>query len=684
MVRHDRSALALCLVALCACLGSGGSGDPVDPPPPPPPPPAPPTGLTLVPGSWWGHFDVAWSPPAAGTYDAWEFEAADDDGPFEAIESTIPTWETSGYLDAQGTAEAAWIHLRLRARRGTLASEWSNVASAQQRLRDPTWIHVTPTYAPPGTTAVRAPVLVSWDCPSGIGPDVVLERAEQPTWPNVPLWQVLVTLPGCPTSYADAAVVDGGSYLYRVTFSAGGLLSRTVTSNASIPLDVLAPGDVAVSLIVPDGGGDPTGFRVSWTSLSATADRVTVANDGWDLGTVAASAGAFDDLVWPQWPGGKYRVRAWRDGYSAGAGVSPWVAAPGFTLTGAISLASGTVAVPAGGRYARDPDGGVHVFENRWSSGIVMYRPTAGGWDEHATTGDAWPIDPVLDVDPDGHPHAMFVLVRPCCVETPAVVRHVWHDGTSWQEEDLTLEPSASDFAFAAGPGGAVDLVYCRVSNGTVETVDAAKSGGAWSSSVLPTPAVLQSHSRLDAGPDGTVFLLVGDGSGGDPLLLVRPPGGSWTVETVSGAGAIAPDAYYDPGAWIAAGSDGNAALFFERFDWQADRQEFWYVRRDGTGTKPPALIASGPNDHLAARAASAAVAPDGSRTLFLVDLTDASSARHSELFVRGASGGFRRMRIGPWGRPQLSLDAAGKAAVLVTGSGSTGTTIELPTLVEP
>lgn len=662
-MKHVRvRALALALVVCAWSCSRSPASHVTTPPPPPPEPPSAPTSLTLDPTAFWGRYDVAWAAPP-GVISGYEMEGRVDDGPFDKMhEGLLPAWQTSGWVDAWDVPELAWIHLRIRAVRDGLVSEWSNVASVRQGLKAP--IQIQAETSGDGPAIAAAPVVVSWVLPSpALTADIVLERAEG--WVAGPVWAPIPGLAPGQTSYSDHDVEDGRSYQYRLHRTADGVTSPTVASNPTSYLAVLAPTEPAVSLLTPDLATEPVGFHVTWTNRSATADLATIERQtvldmySFTIGT-AGVAGPYDDLQWPQWPGARYRIWAFRTNTTAQSGVSDWIAAPGFTLSGALVLDASTVVVPAGEGFAQDGAGRIHVLRPRTFGGSVpsILRSIDGGWETHALEGEIGVIvAPGITLDPDGHPHVAYSLVHPFQAET-YTVRHAWYDGAAWQSADLELQVNETATAFGAGPSGAAHLIYTRPSSGTTTLVYAEWRGGACTQSVLPAVGFYSAPTALQVEADGTLVLAVPALDGLGFAVAVRPPGGTWAIEHVPD---VAP---FSGRSWFAAGDGGRAAIVFQRI--AADQVQFWSVRRDGSASySPAALVATGPfvgREHRA----ELALTPEGARSIFVVDLADDAGAQHTEIFVRGATGGWHRMRIGPLGvHPRPSFAPDGKVRIL-------------------
>jgi hypothetical protein len=188
--------------------------------------------------------------------------------------------------------------------------------------------------------------------------------------------------------------------------------------------------------------------------------------------------------------------------------------------------------------------------------------------------------------------------------------------------------------------------------------VHAERRDGAWTHTVLPAGSFYSEPKTLRVGADGTLVLGIPAGNGSAFAVAVRPQGGTWTLEE-------APEVTMFSDIWFAAGDGGRATIMFERSVW--GQLQYWSVRRDAAGGySPAALVATGPEVVL--RRAAMALAPDGARSMFVVALADDAGVQHEELFVRGATGGWRRMRIGPWEwfvQPKPSFAANGKAFIL-------------------
>lgn len=666
------------LFALALALAAGGCRSstrsveyPPPPPPPPPAAPAAPTGLSLV-ETGWGRYDIAWKAPP-GVIDGYELHGRVDDAPFEKThDGLFPASSTSGLLTAFDAPELARIDLRIRAVAGALFSEWSNVASVRQGLQAPVQIDAVPVDA--GGGQYLAPLSVRWSLPPGTpAADLLLERAE--AWVSNPAWVAIPGVEPGQTTLADGAVEDGRSYQYRLRRLAGGVESAAVTSNPSTALSLLAPAGVSVTLL-------PAGFRVSWTNRSASADEVVVGRRmSWEpystsVGSTAPS-GPFDDLEWPQWPGGRYQLHAYRNGFSQSLQTAP-APAPRFALQGPVTLDGSNVVVPTGKTYLQDGAGAVHVLRSAlFGAPPAVLRPEGGGWDTHLLVD---PVGGLLDaffaLDPEGRPHVSWTPPVDFGAVT-AAVRHEWWDGSAWQLSELEVPTRLSAVLFAAGPAGAAHLALVRQSAGPAELLHEEWRDGAWTETALPIPGFVFQATALLAAADGTLLLGLREFSGSRSAVALRPPGGSWTLEEVPGADGLGFD-----GPWFALGDGGVATVVFERMAGLELRLSS--VRRDGAGVwSAPAPVATGPFIGMMLRGALAMKA-DGSRSLFTFELPDADGMRHHELFVGDASGAWSRMRLGPATVTPLPTFASdGRARILGAAGAMDGGPIELPLFVE-
>ncbi|HEX4386901.1 MAG TPA: hypothetical protein VH083_28300, partial [Myxococcales bacterium] len=530
-----------------AACGSGSAKSTTAAAPVPPPIPA---GLKIE-RIHFQIYAVSWTPqvPPASGYD---LEISIDGAPFYNSDGSGDFVAGTATISTPLSHELSSIVGRLRAVDGTVASDWGDPATATEGVLPGSILAFTTHRS--GLDGDIPPIQVQLHNGSAVATDLRLDRTavvfnRQPT-----NWVTLPPTDASLQSYQDFDVLDGVSYLYRVSYGKNGIFSETSDSLLStFPLDLHPPLSVSASWL-PWSGEHPVTAHVQWVNASATADTLQLLRFGTPLNvSVSPPAQAADDSPpWPFWPNLQYAVRAERLNYlPVDPQVSATVVMPPYALTGAIPLNASAPLLPGATDYLLDPAGDVHALLRDFSNdAATLYRPVNGDWETKALSSVAFLPVPAIALDSEAHPHVAYE-VR-VAAGADRALRHVWHDGSTWLSEDVTLEPGGSVVAFTAGSAGALHALYTRAAGDSVEYVYLDNSSGSWVRTALPAlTGAAPAAVSLTVAQDGTVNVF---SAGASLQLLTREADGTWASESL-------PDVPGRNATWFVAANQGHASV---------------------------------------------------------------------------------------------------------------------------
>ena len=426
------------------------------------------------------HVTLSWT-AAPGLAREYLVEARQVPHAFEALNGSRLGPETIGVIIEfdPATPELLDFEFRVRAEPGGT----SNVVGMHRGLR------------PPGTFWVWASdqpsaMQLQWVNQSAAADAFVLERrsvrldgTESP-WAGIPL-------PFPADRYTDSDLVswrDGARLDYRLAAAHGNERSLWA-SVGTAPSPLGAPLFTEAS---PIAGG----VRLSFANTSAYATELIVeraAQSGFPSAEIArlpVSATQYDDLTATP---GRYRYRLTAHRPTGFPFASDVVERQAFCAPPASwGLDASLVRIPVGSVAARAPSGAFATAGKL--GGYPFDAPFYFAPDTAATTlrpvTGARAFGPGIVVDADGHAHVVYAD-GPADWTNPISIVHAWHDGASWQTEEIARR--------VLSPGDATQVL------------------------------------RFDLGPDGTLH--ASWQAGPDPsrgLEVARRVGGSWQLENVS------------------------------------------------------------------------------------------------------------------------------------------------------
>lgn len=445
------------------------------------------------------------------------------------------------------------------------------------------------------------------------------------------------------------------------------LLACAGCGRDELPRGLVPPASVTVATTT-------AGHRVSWRRTHDAQSYEVLRIDGVYLGvpvSLPASASSYDDAR-EAWPVTQYQVTAV---YLSEAGVLSKVAAEPvmvqpFSVSGAGHAFDAVAQRGPRGRVAVMDSAGRLDFVDDGSFTDPIPRPavsraTATGEDRHDLAPDfVGFVPPSIVIDGQDHPHSVYIRQGG---GMPCTLVHVWHDGSTWQEENVVVIDIPEHNWFGVAADGTVHVAWVDGAIGPLLQVQhAVKSSGAWSVVAVPAWRGPSQDTRFVVAPDGTAYLLVDARE-----LLMRPPGGDWSEVALPVLSETLADLW---DMWLLA-ADGCAVILYEfirvptptnPYPDDTTYSRIYYVRQSTPGVwQEPELVArrwlTGGQTIL-----DAALTAQCGRAQMVISLPDAigSFTGDTELFVRGDSG-WGGVVLGPrTNNFSLGFSPAGKAWV--------------------
>ncbi|MFO0585592.1 MAG: hypothetical protein U0229_25190 [Anaeromyxobacter sp.] len=466
---------------------------------------APPAGLALTfvpPAELW----LTFSHP--GGADRYELEQREGGGAWHPADAYAQGTEVFRVTLDVTLPERTLLTFRVRALMSGAASAWSELAW-RVPLKQPEQFYAR---YPLGDANLV------WNLGNSVARAVRLERAEPDVLSGVVAsWVDLPVAPGA-MEYVDVTVKERVRYRYRLRAVDG------VDESPTVELDVTPLVKPPVGLTATRVAG---GTALSWTNRSEHATQVIVHSViGQRYVVLPAGATSWLDPIDPPWPLERWFVEANDPEYpgawslSAGAGL-PEVAAGG--------LVGRAAPVPFAYAVARGGDGTFAWSTEQGPSFALELRRSAPGAAARPLAGFA--VRPGIAFDAASHPHA---------IDVSAVVAHVWHDGASWQAEEIEPTPPSVRLAMAVGPGGEVEVLHVEYSHAVQRYVAQlrARTPTGWETANVPVPAGLDPalEGPFALGPGGAAYVAAVPAAPytGPCAVLVRGSAG-WTGETIPG-----------------------------------------------------------------------------------------------------------------------------------------------------
>jgi hypothetical protein len=451
--------------------------------------------------------------------------AADANGLPSTLWSALTSYGSpSGFTDANPSELTSYLYRVTNLAAGVPSAASAPSALIQVPLAPPSYLSA---YASGGPT-----LTVSWSVPYATDRTYLLGRAEaDASGSPTSGWTSLTVPSGYQSGFQDNGGTEGKGYVYRMAISLKGYTTpyRQTTSPALVPLN--APNQLKAT-------AKAGGIDLSWVNQSKAATQVIVRRSSGsittDVATLAPGTTAYSDANLPL---GLYTYVAVA---KAGTLESPSTSVSATTLNpaDALALSSTTLSVLS----ANDASllaSGSWAFAQQSPFGIL------------SNAGDAWTayypdttpqLSPsLIQVDAAGHPHSCY-LIPSTSSPSHSILRHLWHDGTAWQTENLWEGAVANSYGtpnlqFTLDSTGRPQVLmsvggyYCTV--GTMQYVHYA--GGAWKIDSLANAANASLTAAafslsLDAADQPHLLFLLGANA-----VDVQPNGsGGWLAGTLS------------------------------------------------------------------------------------------------------------------------------------------------------
>jgi hypothetical protein len=598
----------------------------------------------------YARFQLSWR--AQGSYQWFEIEAQEGDGPFQPVTDAngapLAWYAPSIVLDVVDAPELQSLAFRVREVLGGALSGWSAVATARVGVLPVTDLTATPGIGPDGKAG--PPITVRWTSPSAIDAEIAVERALDPFASGAfGAWSPIA-------AGRDAAIdvppTDGATYRYRVRRGREGLWSSWVETGTYYP--VLAPIDVRVEAVV-NGDGTATGFRITWRNRSVVADGIAILRTSqWTgpIATLPADATSYVDHF-PAWSSWRYQVEAT-------VGATSWLGAqsdvaepPPFLIPGGPPVEAGSVELPCDDTMLRDGDG-------RWlcrlafaSQPTLLWMDPTGAWEQRTFSSTGAPRL-LLDFDGGGAPHALVThAIEPG-------TQHLWHDGAAWQEEEVPLPgldptqlwntwPRVVGFGVTAAGAPVVLLQRGYQFSETYGVLTRTETG--WSERPIH---IRPEFFWFDLGafavaPDGTAVVFGGAAIQGVAMQCamarMAPDDPDALVETIPGTDGACLDVYY--GMLLGAGTERTAIAYALR----RDTGEFdWFYREHGAdGWRDPELVVTQPASRRVI-VPHGTLSRGGARAALFLSWPNYwyADPQTYKAFARGPRGGWREFTLGP------------------------------------
>lgn len=432
---------------------------------------------------------------------------------------------TTGYTDSSPSELTLYLY-----RVTNLAS---GVPSAASGLSAPLRTPLAPPSYLGAYSSSNQTLYVSWSSSYATDRTYLLARAESDS-AGTPTsgWTPLTVPAGYQSSFQDTTVTEGKAYVYRLALSLNGYTTPYSQTSSPAQVALNAPVQVNATSI-------PRGVGLSWVNKSAVATQVVVRRSSGNTTTDASSlppgTTAYSDANLPL---GTYTYVVVAKAGTLEASSSS-VTATTQNPADALTLTSTSLSVPSANDAAVQP-GGTWAFAEQSPFGIL------------ANAGDAWAAyypdtssqlgTALVQVDASGHPHSVY-LIPSTSTPTHSIVRHLWHDGTAWQTENLWegAIPSSygtPSFQYTLDSTGRPQALL-NTSSAYYPTVGSFRylhyTGGAWqcdavSSAGNASQTVTAYSLSLDAGDQPHLLFLIGT----DAVEDLPNGSGGWTSGTLS------------------------------------------------------------------------------------------------------------------------------------------------------
>lgn len=566
---------------------------------------------------------------------------------------------TTGYTDSNTSELTSYLY-----RVTNLASGVPSAASAPSA---PTRTPLAPPSYLSAYVYSNGSVQLSW----WVGNDCtyLLGRAEaDASGTPTSAWSSLTVPAGRQYSLQDTSVTEGKAYVYRLAYSLNGYTTPYRQTTQPVQLPLSAPVQVQATPKV-------AGVDLAWVNKSTAATQIVIRRSDTqstvDVASLQPGTTAYSDANLPL---GTYAYRV-----VAKAGTvetaSSEVKATTLNPPDALALTATTLSVLLADDAALTPSG-TWAFAGQTPFGML------------ANPGDPWAAfypdttsqlnGSLVQTDASGHPHSVY-LIPSTTVPTQTVVRHLWHDGSAWQTEDLwegaiPRSYSVQSYHYTLDQAGRPQVLL-NTSTSYYPTVGGMRhlhyTGSAWVCDSLAgaansTLSISAFSLSLDAADQPHLLFLIGF----DAVEFLPSGTGTWTSATLTTESVSAGSTPLVRGVWADA---DNGWLFYTTTPSGSYNKASLKVRQKLAGVwQAPQVLALDAAVYSPDSVTRICTTPSRSRVL-------AGMATYSGLKVyHQAMGAWHETLVNTpsvsvsWVR--LGLDGAGHLHVLVPASGGTVT----------
>ncbi|WP_306602052.1 hypothetical protein [Geothrix sp. 21YS21S-2] len=477
---------------------------------------------------------------------------ADADGLPAGIWSSLTTYgPTTGYTDSNTSELTSYLYRVTNLAAGVPSAASAPSAPTRTPLAPPSYLYAS-AYSD-GT------IHLNWSTSSASGCAYLLARAEADA-AGAPTsgWSSLAVPAGNPYGLVDASAAEGKTYLYRLALSLNGYTTPYRQLSQPVQVALLAPVQVQAT---PKAAG----IDLAWVNRSTAATQVVVRRSDTqstlDVASLPPGASTYSDANLPL---GTYSYTVVA---KAGTGESASSAVQATTLNpaGSLALSATSLSVLNADDAALMPTG---AWAFAGGNPFGMLANPGDPWAAYYPDTTSQVSASLVQTDDSGHPHSVY-LIRSTTVPTRGVVRHLWHDGTAWQTEDLwegviPVTYGVRSFCYTLDQAGRPQVLL-NTSSYSYPTVGDIRhlhyTGSAWACDSLASAAnaslTISAYSlSLDAADQPHLLFLIGS----DAVELLPSSPGTWTSATLSTEALGASSQALAQGVWADA---DNGWLFY-------------------------------------------------------------------------------------------------------------------------
>lgn len=519
--------VGLGLLFLSDCGGGGAAAKAT-----PPPPSGTPQHLQAFVDND-GSVLVTWEAPPTGA-ESYDLQAQVAQSNFSRVNSTgIPA--TGQYmsfrttLESLGAPELAEVGFRVLAYKGTATPDVSAVVVVKAPLLRPSVALST------SQDGVQRLTLIN---NSKVADHLQLERFHSFDL-NLLVWETtsLGELPVGTASYVDATPPEGSTVKYAVRYSKG---SDSVSNTSNMCAAAYRPPSDLTTIVA---GQEVT---LSWVNHSAAATKIVIRRGGGlnpdaagnELITLSPGAHTWVDTV----PTPGFYT------YSVEARTNLWSSVPTSPVmvvtlppSNGLALTSSLLQMPVARQALRGDSGAWYFAQEMHDGHPEVYLPAGSGWNSTTPTAEGQLVAPYLALDPLERPHTVFL--QGSTYGTPKTILHGWHDGASWQTEEVASRVINTDLGITwrLDTSGVPHLLWAKGDYTQPQALEYASRNqdGTWSiepvTMTLPDQTFHAASFQLFIDETGTPHFLIADIFTVYHVMRAGP--GAWTWENLGDLG---------------------------------------------------------------------------------------------------------------------------------------------------